>query len=451
MWLHDDTIESLERKKSLKSYQKCFEDKQEINRVRLMRNLLVVALAVLFLPWTQNIKSPGKVTTLRPQQRPQELNSIIAGKIDKWYVREGDMVKKGDTILKITEVKEDYLDPELINRTGEQIDAKVSTVQSYKDKAGSIDKQLRALREGRDLKMEQLRIKVQQARFYVESDSMGLEAAKNELYIATVQFKRQKELYDQGLKSLTELEQRNQAFQNAQAKKVSAENKFLAAKNELQNSIIELSTTDREYNEKISKAESEMFGTLSLAATGEGDVAKLRNQYKNYVIRSGFYFITAPQDGQITKTIRAGIGEVVKEGEMLIQIVPREFEYAVELFIEPMDLPLLHVGEKVRLQFDGFPAIVFSGWPNASVGTFGGVISAIENNISTNGKFRILVAEDKNDKPWPKAMRVGGGAIGFALLNNVFVWYELWRQFNGFPPDFYLPPSTDAGKKDGKK
>jgi multidrug resistance efflux pump len=280
---------------------------------------------------------------------------------------------------------------------------------------------------------------------------MNLEAAKNELNIAQAQFKRQKELYEQGLKSLTEFEQRNQVLQNAEAKKVSAENKFFAAKNELQNAIIELSTTDREYNEKISKAESERFGTLSQATTGEGDVAKLRNQYKNYLIRSGFYFITAPQSGQITKTIRAGIGEVVKEGEMMVQIVPQEFEHAIEMYISPIDLPLLHKGEKVRVQFDGFPAIVFSGWPNASVGTFAGVITAIDNNISENGKFRILVAQDSTDKPWPKNMRLGGGAIGFALLNNVLVGYELWRQFNGFPPDFYAPGNSNSSKSAAKK
>jgi multidrug efflux pump subunit AcrA (membrane-fusion protein) len=145
MWLHDDTIESLERKKTLKSYQKSFRESNDIARVKVLRNVLIVAIAILFLPWTQNIKAPGKVTTLRPQQRPQELNSIIAGKIEKWYVREGDVVKEGDTILKISEVKEDYLDPELIARTGEQINAKEATVDNYKDKADAIQRQLNAL------------------------------------------------------------------------------------------------------------------------------------------------------------------------------------------------------------------------------------------------------------------------------------------------------------------
>ncbi len=235
-----------------------------------------------------------------------------------------------------------------------------------------------------------------------------------------------------------------------QAKLNAAENKFSAAKNELANARLEITTVDREYNEKIAKAESDKFSTLSMVNTGEGDVSKLKNQFQNYAIRSGFYYVLAPQDGQINQTVKAGIGEVVKDGAMLVRIIPQQAELAVEMYVAPIDLPIIHPGEKVRFQFDGWPSIFFSGWPNASVGTFGGVIIAIDNNISENGKFRILVKPDKDDHPWPKELKLGGGAQGFALLGRVTIIYELWRQMNGFPPDYYLPKSngSDSKKKD---
>lgn len=56
--------------------------------------ILAMLLVVMFLPWTQNINTSGKVTTLYQDQRPQELNSIIPGRIVKWWVKEGDFVKK---------------------------------------------------------------------------------------------------------------------------------------------------------------------------------------------------------------------------------------------------------------------------------------------------------------------------------------------------------------------
>ena len=132
-----------------------------------------------------------------------------------------------------------------------------------------------------------------------------------------------------------------------------------------------------------------------------------------------------------------GIGEFVKDGDMIAEIVPDSVAYAVEMYVRPLDLPLLAPGQKVRFLFNGFPAIVFSGWPKASSGTFGGKILAVESNVSVNGSFRVLVVEDGEDKPWPRELKMGTGAIGIALLKDVPVWYELWRNINGFPPDYY--------------
>ncbi len=408
--------------------------------------LLLFAAVFLFLPWTQNIHSTGSVTTLRMEQRPQELNSIIAGSVVKWHVKEGDFVKAGDTILQLSEVKVDYLDPQLVNRTKQQLTAKQQTIDYYKNKVDVTSTQIGALNNSRDLKLNQLQNKLQQLFLKVQSDSMEAIAANNDFKIATLQLNRQKAMYDSGLVSLTQLEQRNQSFQNAMAKKVSAENKLANSRQDLTITRIEMNSVQQDYLEKVAKAQGDQFQSMSQIATGEGDVAKLENQYSNYSIRNGMYYITAPQSGQIVKAKKAGIGEVVKEGEMIVEIVPDRIEYAVELFVNPIDLPLISPGQKVQFQFDGFPAIVFSGWPNSSYGTFRGTVVAVESSVSTNGKFRVLVQEDAGYKPWPKELKIGAGAKGIALLKDVPIWYELWRNINGFPADYYKP-AADAGAK----
>ncbi len=400
----------------------------------------IAAAVILFLPWTQNVRARGNVTSLRQEQRPQELNSILPGKIVKWYVKEGDMVAAGDTILQIAEIKDDYMDPNLVNRTGQQLDAKQMSLAYYKNKVAATQNQIQAIGSSRTLKQSQLQNKIQQLFFKQQSDSIELAAASNDLQIAGKQFKRQQAMYDSGLVSLTQLEQRNAAFQNAQAKKISAENKWNNTRQDLLIATTEADAINQDYAEKISKAQGEQFQSMSQIAGGQGDIAKLENQYSNYSIRRGMYFITAPQNGQITKAKKAGIGEIIKEGEMLVEIVPDKIDYAVELYVAPMDLPLISQQQKIQFLFDGFPAIVFSGWPNASYGTFTGKVVAIENAVSSNGKFRILVVEDTSvAKRWPAALKIGTGAQAFALLKNVPVWYELWRNINGFPPDYYTP------------
>ena len=108
----------------------------------------------------------------------------------------------------------------------------------------------------------------------------------------------------------------------------------------------------------------------------------------------------------------------------------------MELYVKPIDLPLVQKGGKVMLFFDGWPTVVFSGWPNMSYGTFPGEVVALDYDISSNGMYRVLVAETEEEL-WPEQLKAGSGARGMMLLNNVPLWYEAWRQLSGFPPDYY--------------
>lgn len=416
--------------------------------------IMFTLVIFMFLPWTQNIKSRGTITTLAQNHRPQEINSTIPGKIVQWYVKEGDFVKKGDTILKLSEIKEDYLDPNLINRTRQQADAKSGSIEYYKQKAATAELQIQALNAAKKLKLEQLANKIKQYNNKITGEKAELQAAENDLRLSKDQFDRQQKMFDQGLVSQTQLQQRNTAYQNALAKKITVENKLAQTQQDLINTKIELNSVEQEYLEKISKAEGDRFQSLSMIKTGEGDVAKLENQVSNYTIRNGMYTVLASQDGQVVQAKKAGIGEIVKEGERIAMIVPTRVDYAVEMFVRPVDLPLINLGQTVRFMFDGFPAIVFSGWPEGSYGTFSGRVVAIESTINPNGMFRVLVAEDPNERKWPLQLKLGSGAQGIALLKDVRVWYELWRNINGFPPDFYQPQMDDkkgaTAKKDSK-
>lgn len=409
--------------------------------------LAALFILFLFLPWTQNIRARGSVTTLYQDQRPQQVNTLIGGRVMKWHIKEGDYVKAGDTLVQLAEVKVDYLDPNLLERTKEQLAGKQLSVTYYKNKVGATQQQIGAINAGLTYKLNQLQNKLRQLELKVQADSAEAVAAANDLAISTKQFGRQKLMYDSGLVSLTQLETRTQQYQNALAKKISADNKFANSKQELAITRIEMNAVEQENIEKVSKAQGDQFQSLTQIASGQADIAKLENQYASYNIRNGMYCILATQDGQVVKAQKAGIGEFVKEGDMIAEIVPDKIKYAVELYVQPLDLPLVANGQKVRFLFDGFPAIVFSGWPRASSGTFGGVITAIESNVSRNGKFRVLVQEDPADKPWPKELRMGTGAQGIALLKDVPVWYELWRNINGFPADYYQRKETTTNEK----
>lgn len=406
-------------------------------RMRILLGLVLVLFVMLFLPWTQNIRSKGFVTALRPDQRPQTIHSVIAGRIEKWYVSEGSFVHKGDTILRISEIKDDYFDSLLLPRTQLQVDAKNLAAKSYQSKVLALGDQIDALAENNILRFQQAQNQLKMAELKVKSDSIRYQQAKINFQIGVQQLERAEQLFAEGLRSLTDLETRKLRFQEVQVGMIATENSLLSSQNELLAAKIELNAVNNDFKDKLAKAESEKFTALSSRYDAEATASKLENTYSNYEARSKFLYIRAPQDGFLAKAIQVGIGETIKEGDAIVNIVPSDAELAVEMFVQPVDLPLVRLGNKVRFIFDGWPAIVFSGWPQLSNGTFGGQVVAIDQVANENNQYRVLVIGDPEEEAWPDLLRMGSGADGIALFNDVPIWYEIWRQLNGFPADYY--------------
>lgn len=395
-----------------------------------------ILVGVLLLPWTQNIEANGRVVSMEPNQRPQAVQSVIAGRIEKWYVQEGDWVKAGDTLLFLSEVKVDYFDPQLLQNTESQIKSKEGSVSNYMEKVRALDSQIDALLNAKDIKRAQVITKLEQVKLKIKTDSTDLVAVENNARVVGEQMKRFDQMFQQGLISKTDWESRQVSLQNAQAKVNDQKNKLAIAKNELINTYRDYKGVDAEYRDKVSKAESEKYSTLSAMYDAEAQVTKLQNQYNNYDRRTGFYYLMAPQDGFVSKATKSGIGETVKEGEEVVRITPNRFDQAVEIFIDPVNTPLVHEGENVRLIFDGWPAFVISGWSQMSTGLFDGQIVGIDPVIQDNGQLRIWV-KPLSAESWPAQLRQGGGVRAFMLLNDVPLGYELWRLLNAFPPDYY--------------
>lgn len=296
--------------------------------------LLIFTFIILIItPWQQTSQGAGQVIAFDPNDRVQNISSTVPGRIDKWFVQDGSKVKKGDPIVEIIDN-----DPNFIERLKLERDA---TFKKY-------------------------------------------QAAKSASETALLNYKRQKDLFDQGLSSRTKFEKAKITYQKLLASEASA-----AA--------------------SLAKAE-----------------VKLSRQERQLIV--------APRDGIILRVLHGSGSVFVKEGDILAIFVPTVMRSAVEIYIDGNDLPLIYPGRHVRLQFEGWPAVQFSGWPSVAIGTFGGVVRIVDPSASKNGKFRVIVTPEKENQ-WPKQtyLRQGTRAYGWILLNQVRLGYELWRQFNNFP------------------
>ena len=407
---------------------------------RWVVGLALACVAALFLPWQQNISGEGTVTALRPQDRPQVVPTIIAGRIEHWYVQEGQYVTKGTPLAEISEVKEKFLDPQIVPRTRDMLDGKRDAVDNKLAKVIALDSLIFALELSRDLSL-------QKARNKVDLYEAAVEAAAVDSAVEADRFARREQLFKEGLASKVDLETFRKSNQQGIAK-------LVEKRQELRNARLEISSISAEYGEKIAKARADRNATRAEVGEGQTEIAKLRTELASMEIRAGMYIIKAPQDGTIIKALKAGVGETVKENDAIVTIQPAGPQRAVELYVRAVDIPLVRPGRLVRLQFDGWPALQFSGWPKVSLGTFGARVKVVDYVSNSKGEYRVLVVPDSADDPWPEQLRMGNRALGWAMLDRVPVWFEVWRKLNGFPPslkgaDVPKGVETNDAKKDG--
>ena len=320
--------------------------------IRIVSALLLCAVSatiafLIYAPWVQTTAGAGVVTALNPNDRQQDINALVSGRIEEWFVRDGSIVKEGDPIVRIVDN-----DPQLIER----------------------------------LEAERNQVEVQ-----LRSARIGLSTAQLDL-------DRMRELFEDGL----------------------------AARRDYEQARIRV----EEFRGRVAEAAANL------------------NRVDVNLSRQSVQMLTAPRDGAILSVNAGDAATYVNAGDILATFVPEAPERVIEIFVDGRDIALVQPGAKARIQFEGWPAVQFSGWPSVAVGTFGGIVAAVDPSAQQDGRFRVLISEDFDDpNPWPdeRFIRFGASVRSWILLETVPVGYELWRQLNNFPPELSRTPAAGQG------
>jgi adhesin transport system membrane fusion protein len=414
-------------------------------RAALVAKALVAVFALFFIaallaPWTQNIRGGGRVLAYAPDQRQQPLEATISGRVEKWFVQEGTQVEKGDPIVQLTDNDESMLD-----RLGAERSAIELRRIAQSQRVESLSARVESVRRSQRAETESAQANIQIAQQSVEAAEQDLGAATAELETNELNFHRQRGLFDDGLASQRELELAELATRQSRAKVASAKAKLHASRNKLFQSRAALRQVMASTDAEIENAQAGLRSAETDVASTNATLARLDMG----ISRQRAQTIKAPIDGTILRIVGRLGGEQVKQGEVLAVLVPKTEDRAVELYVDGNDAALIKPGSPVRLQFEGWPAVQFSGWPSVAVGTFGGRVAFVDATDDGGGDFRIVVVPDPEDDPWPAAsyLRQGVLANGWVLLNRVSLGFEVWRQFNGFPPTTSPPPMASSKKE----
>ncbi len=406
--------------------------------------VLLFTLIIAFVPWTQTITVTGQLSAYSPYERPQDIEAQITGRIKKWHIFEGVRVKQGDLILELDDVDPNFMAPDLLTLLEQRKVALEQTRKAALERAEQLDKRIKEMQNLVKAAVPSAQARVVEAENKVREAQQKVAAAKIAVDTAELNVDRHRQLAERGLVSQRELELTIQAAIASKADLQAAQASLKAAQQAMMALSYGRDQVSAEVLQRLIDAEAARDGAFADAAKAANELADVTLRLSNATQRRAASRILAPIDGTVVRMAEVGPGETVRPGDKLVRISPASMDKAIEMVADGLDAPLLNVGRKVRILFYGIPAIPLPAWPELMAGTYGGIIKVIDQVDDGKGNFRFWVVPDPEDRPWPDQthVRQGTKAMGWVILNRVPLWYELWRRFNLFPPDYQeRPPS----------
>ncbi len=417
-----------------------------IDSARLLARLLTggfiaIIVALFVTPWQQSVTGTGRVIAYTPIERQQTVDSPITGRVVRWHVQEGDHIEAGEPLVDLGDNDPDIQARLMRERDAIQreIDAATLTIAVSETKIAS--------REGvRTAAVMQADLKRQISQDRKMAAERARDAAVATHQTAKQNAERLRGLHKKGLVSTRDLELAELKLQTASADLDRAKASLKAATREIKAMTAGREEKDADTNAKLAEAQASLQKAKADKAKAERELAKIEVQ----LARQSTMHVTAPRSGVIFRVLAPNGAAMVKQGTPLAILIPDTNARAVELWVDGNDAPLITAGRHVRIQFEGWPAVQFVGWPSVAVGTFPADVAFVDATDNGQGKFRVVVVPaNAEDWPAPEYLRQGVRANGWVLLNQVSLGYELWRQFNGFPP--VIRGGTSLAETWGKK
>ncbi|WP_287112301.1 HlyD family efflux transporter periplasmic adaptor subunit [Methylobacillus sp.] len=397
----------------------------------------IVPTLILFLPWQQNVQAMGAVTAFAPLERRQSVDAPVGGVIRQWFVREGSRVNAGDPLLEISDV-----DPRFKERLAAQRQTVAAKLKAKQDELQAYEVQLQNLLAVRQARIAAVDYGLNVAQQKVVAAGESVASAQATLDAADFQVSRMQRLVQEGLVSRRDVEL-------AERDRAVALRNVNSAKAALDSARAEEKAAAASQAQVRAETQANIDASRALISKISSEVADTQNELTSLEIslaRQESQLVRAPRAGTVFRLPVNSQSQVISQGQPLLVIIPDTEQRAVELMVKGLDAALILPGSRVRLEFEGWPALQISGWPNVAIGTFGGKVAFVDASDDGTGRFRVMVVPDESVQKWPseRFLRQGSSARGWILLEEVSIGYEIWRVLNGFPPRVPQPAANAA-------
>ena len=345
------------------------KDAWSMRRYVISGFLTVFVLVFGFGAWSVFTSIAGAVVgigVVEVETKRQVVQHATGGVVGKILAREGQQVKRGETLLvfddtfdraelKVVEsqlfpllgtrgrllaeqddLPEPVFDPELVER------AKASATEASIIRSQS--ELLKARRLTRDQQMNQLKERQIQTNRQIDGLNSRIEGLNNQISLIDGDLKGQRDLLRRGLTQrarVTALERdRAQAVGNIEEAEASiAESKARIAEVEL--AIINVSSQMREE-------------AIKELGDAEGKIAELRERRNSILETLSRIDVKAPMSGRVFNMTVHALRQVVRAAEPILEIVPNEVKLVISVQVPPAQIDQIHVGQKAVIRFNAF-------------------------------------------------------------------------------------------------
>ena len=313
----------------------------------LALSLLGAVLILTFAPWQQFSTASGRVVAYAPALRRQSIDAPVDGRVVRWFVAEGALVRQGEPIVAL----EDN-DPDLVERMRMQLESHRLRADSMGMRRQALDERITSIRASREVALMAADQRIDMARERLTAAQTDEAAAAAQLEAATLHAQRQRGLAEQGLASSRTLELAELDLRQSQAALDRGRASRRAAESELRSLRADRDRIALDASAQIDSALSE----LRQAEAGEQDARIALATFESQLARQQTQVVTAPRDGRVQYRV-AQPGEVLSAGGRILNLVDLSDVY-MTFFLPTGEAGRIAIGTEARLVIDAAPHYV---------------------------------------------------------------------------------------------
>jgi len=393
---------------------------------RLILYFVFLSLAWFFI-WAsfaeidERVKATGRVV---PSSKVKKVQNLEGGIVKEILVSEGQLVKKGQELIKIDNIK-----------------SRGSLGEKKAKYYSLLAKSIRLKAEANNKRFDASKIKKIVPKEYIESEYnlylSDKSKVKNKIRVLEDQLRAKKNELNEVKSKVRFLQQSVKLIQEEVNMKASLVNQGIESRPEFLKLKRELTDKKNEYssarlsipriNSEISEIRSKIISAksdfknkareeFSKVLSEISQIKEIKNTLEDELKRTK---VVSPVDGIVKKVEVTTIGQVIKSGDSMMEIVPIDDNLLIEAKVKPRDIAFLYPGQRANVKVTAYDFSIYGGLKGEVISI--GADSIIEKTPKGEQSYYLVqIKTDKNyvEKDGKKGLIMPGMVVTADILTG---------------------------------